>query len=48
LTGLYDFDKLYFSSHFAAMALLVALPVSVVYLVLQKYIVGGLTIGSVK
>jgi arabinogalactan oligomer/maltooligosaccharide transport system permease protein len=30
------------------MALLVALPVSVVYLVLQKYIVGGLTIGSVK
>ncbi len=35
-------------SNFAAMALLVALPVSVVYLVLQKYIVGGLTIGSVK
>jgi len=26
----------------------VALPVSVVYLSLQKYIVGGLTIGGVK
>jgi len=48
LTGLYDFDKLYFSGNFAAMALLVALPVSVVYLVLQKYIVDGLTIGSMK
>jgi arabinogalactan oligomer/maltooligosaccharide transport system permease protein len=35
-------------SNFAAMALLVATPVSVVYLMLQKYIVGGLTIGSVK
>lgn len=35
-------------SNFAAMALLVATPVSVVYLLLQKYIVGGLTIGSVK
>jgi arabinogalactan oligomer/maltooligosaccharide transport system permease protein len=35
-------------SSFAAMALLVALPVSIVYLFLQKYIVGGLTIGSVK
>jgi arabinogalactan oligomer/maltooligosaccharide transport system permease protein len=30
------------------MALLVALPVTIVYLALQKYIVGGLTIGSVK
>ena len=35
-------------SNFAAMALLVATPVSVVYLILQKYIVSGLTIGSVK
>lgn len=35
-------------SNFAAMALLVATPVSVVYLLLQKYIVSGLTIGSVK
>jgi len=26
----------------------VALPVSVVYLSLQKYIVGGLTVGGVK
>jgi arabinogalactan oligomer/maltooligosaccharide transport system permease protein len=35
-------------SAFAAMALLVAAPVSIVYLFLQKWIVGGLTIGSVK
>jgi len=35
-------------SNFAAMALLVALPVSIVYLFLQKYIVSGLTIGGVK
>lgn len=35
-------------SKFAAMAILVALPVSVVYLSLQRYIVSGLTIGSVK
>lgn len=35
-------------SSFAAMSLLVATPVAVVYLALQKYIVGGLTIGSVK
>ena len=35
-------------SRFAAMAILVALPVSVVYLSLQKYIVSGLTIGGVK
>ena len=33
---------------FAAMSILIALPVSVVYLALQKYIVGGLTVGSVK
>jgi arabinogalactan oligomer/maltooligosaccharide transport system permease protein len=35
-------------SQFAAMAILVALPVSVVYLFLQRYIVSGLTIGGVK
>ncbi len=35
-------------SNFAAMSLLVAAPVAIVYLLLQKYIVGGLTIGSVK
>ena len=35
-------------SAFAAMALMVAMPVSIVYLLLQKWIVGGLTIGSVK
>lgn len=35
-------------SRFAAMAIMVALPVSLVYLYLQKYILGGLTIGGVK
>ncbi len=35
-------------SRFAAMSILIALPVSLVYLSLQKYIVGGLTIGGVK
>ena len=35
-------------SEFAAFSILVALPVSVVYLFLQKYIVSGLTIGGVK
>jgi arabinogalactan oligomer/maltooligosaccharide transport system permease protein len=35
-------------SRFCAMALMIALPVSIVYLMLQKYIVGGLTVGSVK
>jgi arabinogalactan oligomer/maltooligosaccharide transport system permease protein len=35
-------------SKFSAMAILVALPVSLVYFSLQKYIVGGLTIGGVK
>ncbi|CAG0929685.1 Trehalose transport system permease protein SugB [Thermoflexales bacterium] len=35
-------------SNFAAMSLLVAAPVAVVYLALQKYIIGGLTLGSVK
>jgi len=34
-------------SKFAAMSILVAFPVSVVYLALQKYIVSGLTIGGV-
>ena len=35
-------------SEFAAMALLIALPVSIVYLMIQKYIVSGLTVGGVK
>jgi arabinogalactan oligomer/maltooligosaccharide transport system permease protein len=35
-------------SAFSAMAIMVSLPVAVVYLLLQKYIVGGLTAGSVK
>jgi len=35
-------------SSFAAMAILVAAPVTIVYLFLQKYIVSGLTVGSVK
>lgn len=35
-------------SKFAAMAMIVALPVSVVYLWLNRYIVGGLTVGGVK
>jgi arabinogalactan oligomer/maltooligosaccharide transport system permease protein len=35
-------------SKFAAMSLLTALPVSIVYLALQRYIVGGLTVGGVK
>jgi arabinogalactan oligomer/maltooligosaccharide transport system permease protein len=35
-------------NRFAAMAVIVALPVAVVYIALQKQIVGGLTSGSVK
>jgi arabinogalactan oligomer/maltooligosaccharide transport system permease protein len=35
-------------SQFAAYAILVALPVSLVYLYLQKYIISGLTVGGVK
>ena len=35
-------------SHFSAMSVLIALPVSVVYLLLQRYMSGGLTIGGVK
>ncbi len=35
-------------SEFSAMSLLVAAPVAAVYLALQKYIIGGLTLGSVK
>jgi arabinogalactan oligomer/maltooligosaccharide transport system permease protein len=46
MTGPYSGDTPW--SAFAAMALMVAAPVAIVYLLLQKYIVGGLTIGSVK
>ena len=35
-------------SEFSAFAIMFALPVSIVYLFLQKYIVGGLAIGGVK
>lgn len=35
-------------SRFAAMCILVSLPVSLVYLSLQRYIIGGLTVGGVK
>jgi arabinogalactan oligomer/maltooligosaccharide transport system permease protein len=35
-------------SQFAAFAILVALPVSIVYLSLQRYIVSGLTAGGIK
>ncbi len=35
-------------SQFAAFAILFALPVSVVYFFVQKYIIGGLAVGGVK
>lgn len=35
-------------SRFAAFSILVSLPVAIVYLMLQRYIVGGLTLGGVK
>ncbi len=35
-------------SRFAAFSILVSLPVAIVYLLLQRYIVGGLTLGGVK
>lgn len=35
-------------SNFAAMSILVSLPVTAVFFALQKYIVGGLTVGAVK
>lgn len=35
-------------SVFSAMALMIATPVAIVYLLLQKWIVGGLTLGGVK
>jgi arabinogalactan oligomer/maltooligosaccharide transport system permease protein len=46
MTGQFSGDTPW--SAFSAMALMVALPVAVVYLLLQKYIVSGLTVGSVK
>ncbi len=46
LTGPFSGDTPW--SVFAAMSLMVAAPVAIIYLLLQKYIVGGLTIGSVK
>lgn len=35
-------------SRFAAFSILISLPVAVIYLMLQRYIVGGLTLGGVK
>jgi len=35
-------------NRFSAFAIIVALPVAIIYIALQKYIVGGLTTGSVK
>ncbi len=35
-------------SHFSAMSIIIAAPVAIVYLALQKYMTGGLTIGGVK
>ncbi|GIV87611.1 MAG: ABC transporter permease [Chloroflexus sp.] len=35
-------------SRFAAFSILLSLPVAIVYLLLQRYIVGGLTLGGVK
>jgi len=49
---LYNMTGQYASSipwnRFAAMAIIVALPVAVIYIALQKQIVGGLTLGGVK
>lgn len=35
-------------SHFAAMSILIALPVTIIYLLIQRWFVGGLAIGGVK
>jgi arabinogalactan oligomer/maltooligosaccharide transport system permease protein len=35
-------------SHFAAMSILIALPVTIIYLFVQRWFVGGLAIGGVK
>jgi len=49
---LYNMTGQYASSipwnRFSAFAVIVALPVAIIYIALQKYIVGGLTTGSVK
>lgn len=46
MTGQFSGDTPW--SKFSAMALMVATPVAIVYLLLQRYIVSGLTVGSVK
>jgi arabinogalactan oligomer/maltooligosaccharide transport system permease protein len=46
MTGQWSGDTSW--SAFAAMALMVALPVSIIYLLLQKHIVSGLTLGGMK
>jgi arabinogalactan oligomer / maltooligosaccharide transport system permease protein len=35
-------------SHFSAMSIIIALPVTIVYLFVQRYFVGGLAIGGIK
>ncbi len=46
MTGQFSGDTPW--SAFAAMSLMIATPVAIIYLFLQRYIVGGLTVGSVK
>jgi len=46
MTGQYSGDTPW--SAFAAMAIMLSLPVAIVYLFLQQHIVGGLTVGGVK
>ncbi len=46
MTGQYSGDTKW--SSFAAMSILLSVPVAVVYLMLQRQIVGGLTVGGVK
>jgi len=46
MTGQYSGDTPW--SSFSAMAILVAAPVAIVYLVFQRYMISGLTVGAVK
>ena len=46
MTGQFSGDTPW--SAFAAMAIMLSLPVAIVYLFLQQHIVGGLTVGGVK
>jgi arabinogalactan oligomer/maltooligosaccharide transport system permease protein len=46
MTGQYSGDTPW--SSFSAMAILVAAPVAIVYLIFQRYMISGLTVGAVK